>query len=248
MLLDGRLWADLWIINSSGSLRAHCQVWEFLASESPLKMMKNAFYFNVQALFVLKIFKFLSWLFSHAGNSLCRKKRLISKLMASQSGKHTITIHITPDISKSKGNQAMKSDKHFSWKIIHKRSYSQLFLKHQNWAYLCIIVWIFIQFVLLYLQVDEYQNILKPKCWPLAFTFYKSFFFLEKHDFLRGYLLLSPPPPLFVFDRFRDLLPPKVRLFWLELTLSPSISMLVKFREKKLVMNISIFGWAQRVF
>ena len=33
---------------------------EFLATESPLKMMKNAFYFTSKALFVLKIFKFLS--------------------------------------------------------------------------------------------------------------------------------------------------------------------------------------------
>ena len=33
--------------------------------ESPLKMVKNAFYFILKALFVLKIFKFLSWLFSH---------------------------------------------------------------------------------------------------------------------------------------------------------------------------------------
>ena len=31
--------------------------------ESPLKMMKNAFYFILKALFVLKIFKFLSSLF-----------------------------------------------------------------------------------------------------------------------------------------------------------------------------------------
>ena len=29
-------------------------------NESPLKMMKNAFYFILEALFVLKIFKFLS--------------------------------------------------------------------------------------------------------------------------------------------------------------------------------------------
>ena len=29
-------------------------------NESPLKMMKNAFYFILKALFVLKIFKFLS--------------------------------------------------------------------------------------------------------------------------------------------------------------------------------------------
>ena len=31
--------------------------------ESPLKIMKNAFYFILKALFILKIFKFLSWLF-----------------------------------------------------------------------------------------------------------------------------------------------------------------------------------------
>ena len=34
--------------------------------ESSLKMMKVAFYFILKALFVLKIFKFLSWLFGHA--------------------------------------------------------------------------------------------------------------------------------------------------------------------------------------
>ena len=33
---------------------------ELLATESPLKVMKNAFYFTFRALFVLKIFKFLS--------------------------------------------------------------------------------------------------------------------------------------------------------------------------------------------
>ena len=33
---------------------------QFLATESPLKMMKNAFYFTSKALSVLGIFKFLS--------------------------------------------------------------------------------------------------------------------------------------------------------------------------------------------
>ena len=33
---------------------------QFLATESPLIMMKNAFYFTLKILFVLKIFKFLS--------------------------------------------------------------------------------------------------------------------------------------------------------------------------------------------
>ena len=37
--------------------------------ESPLKVMKNAFYLVLKALFVLKIFKFLSWLFGHAGKT-----------------------------------------------------------------------------------------------------------------------------------------------------------------------------------
>ena len=38
---------------------------QYLASESPLRMMKNGFYFTFKALFVLKIFQFLSWLFGH---------------------------------------------------------------------------------------------------------------------------------------------------------------------------------------
>ena len=33
---------------------------QFLTNEIPLKMMKNAFYFTLKALFILKIFKFLS--------------------------------------------------------------------------------------------------------------------------------------------------------------------------------------------
>ena len=37
--------------------------------ESPLKMMKNVFYFMLKALFVLKIFKFLSGLFGHVGKT-----------------------------------------------------------------------------------------------------------------------------------------------------------------------------------
>ena len=33
---------------------------QFVANENRLKMVKNAFYFTLKALFVLKIFKFLS--------------------------------------------------------------------------------------------------------------------------------------------------------------------------------------------
>ena len=37
--------------------------------ESPLKITKNAFYFNLKSLFVLKIFKFLSQIFGHVGKT-----------------------------------------------------------------------------------------------------------------------------------------------------------------------------------
>ena len=74
--------------------------------------MKNAFYFSLKALFILKIFKFLSQLFDHVEkNGLIRKIRLILKFMTSQPGKQAITIHILPNISKSKDNQTMKFGK-----------------------------------------------------------------------------------------------------------------------------------------
>ena len=38
---------------------------QFLANKSPLKMMKNAFYFTSKAIFILKILKFLLWIFGH---------------------------------------------------------------------------------------------------------------------------------------------------------------------------------------
>ena len=38
--------------------------------------MKNAFYFTSKALFVLKIFKFLSWLFSHVKKQLDYKGKV----------------------------------------------------------------------------------------------------------------------------------------------------------------------------
>ena len=41
----------------------------FYLIESPLKMMKNAFYFVLKAPFVLMIFKFLPLLFGHVGKT-----------------------------------------------------------------------------------------------------------------------------------------------------------------------------------
>ena len=92
--------------NSFG-LKVHCQVWDnILANESPLKMMKNAFYFTLKAVVVLKIFKFLSWSFSLVEKRLDEKDKVNFKKKRKR--KKTMTIYILPNISRSKDNQIMK--------------------------------------------------------------------------------------------------------------------------------------------
>ena len=97
--------------------------------ESPLKMMKNVFYFILKVLSVLKIFRLLSRLFGHVGKTARLEKgwirSLTSKFMTSQPGLQTIAIHILSNISRSKGNQTMKfgqlieyNEKYFSSKIM----------------------------------------------------------------------------------------------------------------------------------
>ena len=49
---------------------------QLLASESPLKMMKNAFYFNSKTLFFFKIFKFLSEIFGHVAKWFDKKDKV----------------------------------------------------------------------------------------------------------------------------------------------------------------------------
>ena len=65
--------------------------------ESPLKMMKNAFYFILKSLFVLEIFKFLSWLLGHVEKTTWLERSGYLKY-----------IHILPNISRSKDNQTMQ--------------------------------------------------------------------------------------------------------------------------------------------
>ena len=52
----------------------------FLATEIPLKIKKNAFYFTLKALFVPKQFKFLSWRFGHVEKRLNQKDKVIFKI------------------------------------------------------------------------------------------------------------------------------------------------------------------------
>ena len=53
---------------------------QFLATESPLKMIKNDLYFTLKALFTLKIFKFLSRIFDHVEKLLDQKDMVNCKI------------------------------------------------------------------------------------------------------------------------------------------------------------------------
>ena len=62
---------------------------------------KNVADTTFKAPFILKVFELLPRLFG-------RKTEVDSKFMTSQTGKQIITIHVLPDISRSKSSQAMK--------------------------------------------------------------------------------------------------------------------------------------------
>ena len=51
-----------------------------ILSESPLKMMKNAFYFMLKALFTLEIITILSRLFNYVGERLDKKAMVNFKI------------------------------------------------------------------------------------------------------------------------------------------------------------------------
>ena len=76
-------------------------------------------------------------------NGLIRKIRLISKFMTSHSGKQILVIHILPNISICKGNQAIKFGQLIKYNmknifLVVEKLFPEPFLKYQNWAYLWI--------------------------------------------------------------------------------------------------------------
>ena len=75
---------------------------QFLVTESTLKIMKNKFYFTLKTLFVLKIFKFLSWHFGQV-EKLFDQKEMV-KFMTSQAGKQVIAMYAFLKIWRSKYN------------------------------------------------------------------------------------------------------------------------------------------------
>ena len=108
--------------------------------------------------------------------------------MTCKLGNKIIAIHMLPNISRSKGNQTMKFDhlieydmkniflENLYWKCsgetspkpFSKKSKMSISLDRQSqilysWFLLCV-------------QAEYYQNMLKLRYWPLAFTSYKALF------------------------------------------------------------------------
>ena len=68
----------------------------------------HAFYFMLKALFVIRTFKFSSWLFGYERKRLYKKAKVNLKIYKLQTGRQMFALHILPNISGKKGNQAMK--------------------------------------------------------------------------------------------------------------------------------------------
>ena len=97
---------------------------QFLTTESPSKMMKSTLYFTLKSIFfVLKIFKFLSWIFGMWKNQVN-----FQNFWRHIPGKQAATIHNCPISQELRQFNRIQDEKHFSSKILHRmrcRNYHQ---------------------------------------------------------------------------------------------------------------------------
>ena len=146
--------------------------------------MKNAFFFcfNSKALFVLKISKFLSWLFGHASERLDSKDKFNFKCYEVAVWLINNGNNILPNISRSKGNQTMKfrqltecNMKNVFLEIsctkcggeTSSRPFPEkLKIEHISGS----TNYIFMQFTFIVWHVKGYRNMSKLNCKPLRFT------------------------------------------------------------------------------
>ena len=118
---------------------------QFLAIASQLKMMRNAFYFTLKALFVLEIFQILFWVFGYVGIQHDERAKVNFKISYVSNWIKTITIHMLPDISRSQGNLTTKFVPLIEYDIrnflVEKsctKCGGQSFFKDENWTYFWI--------------------------------------------------------------------------------------------------------------
>ena len=117
---------------------------------------------------------------------MIRKIRSRLTSVMSQPGLQTIPIHVLTNISRSKGNYAMKfgqwTEYNFGKKFLKNHTqnvveklFQTLFWKIKIEHISGSILWSFINFVFIVSQVEDYRNLLKLSCRPLAFTSSKAF-------------------------------------------------------------------------
>ena len=78
-----------------------------MATESPVKMIKNVFNFTLTTLFSRYLNFCLDFLVMYK-MGLIKKIRLISKFITSHLGEQKIAIHILTNISRNKANHAIR--------------------------------------------------------------------------------------------------------------------------------------------
>ena len=137
-------------------------------------MTKNAFYLTVNAFFVLKLFKLLSWFLVKKISNFIKKIKLISKFMTSQPGKKIIAIHILPNFSGRKDNQIRKFGQLIEYNM------RNIFLEKSSTkcggdTILRPFSNLWINSLFYQCQVEGFRNVLKLSCRPLTFNPIKLF-------------------------------------------------------------------------
>ena len=157
----------------------------FCFNESPLKVIKYAFYFMLKALFVLEIFKFLPWLFGYVEKRLDKKTKVNFKIYGvTDWTKNNYSTCIVQFLVRSNDNQAKKLGHVTEYNMrsifleIHTQneklvpdSLIKIKTEHVSGS----IVWNVIKFIFVVCLSGCYQNISALTCWPLAFALYKAF-------------------------------------------------------------------------
>ena len=118
----------------------------------------DAFYFTSKALFFLKIFKFLSWLFGHVAKRLDKTDKV----------NFNQTMKVGQLIECNMRNISFEK----SYTNVMEKLVPDPLLRNYNWAYLWINDQEFYTVCFYCTTSEGCRNILKLRCTPLAFTFY----------------------------------------------------------------------------
>ena len=167
-----------------GYLNAHSQVSDNIWQLKDFKNDEKCFLFHIKALFVVKICKFLSWLFDHVEKRLDSKNKINFKI-------YDVTAWLTNNCNthiyqylKSKSNQATKFGQLIecytrniflgkSYTKYDRKTFPRPFSKKSKLSIFLDQYLAYSDFIVC--QVENYRDILNLSCRPLSFTSNKTF-------------------------------------------------------------------------